>query len=140
MEKTRILISEDDSSIRRVLARTFEQAGFEVTAMPNGKAALEALQASAGESRYDALITDIKMPQMTGRELCEHLAEHGPYIPEVTFVVTSRAERDEREWVSSLPGVRVIEKPVGEDYKAQWTEFKKLYVGLAQRYATGLQQ
>ncbi|MFH1277610.1 MAG: response regulator [Candidatus Eisenbacteria bacterium] len=113
MEGTRILISEDDSSVRRVLARVFDQAGFDVTAMPNGLLALEALRASAEDRRFDVMVTDINMPEMTGRQLCEHIAEHGPYIPDVTFVVTSRTEREEREWVSALPGVRVIEKPIG---------------------------
>lgn len=131
MERTRILISEDDSSVRRVLARVFEQAGFEVTAMPNGRMALEALQATAEDRRYDAMITDINMPQMTGRQLCEHLAEKGPYIPDVTFVVTSRSERDEREWVAKLMGVRVVEKPVGPRNLLRLVK-ERLLAGVAQ--------
>lgn len=131
VDNPRILISEDDSSIRRVLARTFEQAGFDVTAASNGAEALAALERSVDDRRYDAMITDIKMPKMTGRELCEHLAEHGPYTPEVTFVVTSRSERDERHWVSELIGVHVIEKPVGPRSLLKLVK-ERLVVGAAQ--------
>lgn len=34
---------------------------------------------------------------------------------------------------------RILQRPVDETYRAQWTEFKKIYVELAQRYAQGLQ-
>ena len=33
---------------------------------------------------------------------------------------------------------RILDKPVGTDFKEQWTEFKKVYVDLARRYPTGL--
>lgn len=109
MNPKRVLIVDDDSSVRRVLARSFERAGYETGTAANGEAALGELAAV----RYDVMICDIQMPKMSGSMLCRHLATTGPYLPACTLVVTSRSEEEERDWVSSFPGVSVIEKPVG---------------------------
>jgi CheY-like chemotaxis protein len=111
-EKTmtkRVLIVDDDASVRRVLARSFERAGFAVGTAPHGEAALGELSAA----QYDVMICDIQMPRMSGPMLCRHLATTGPYLPRITLIVTSRSEDEERAWVSAFPGVSVVEKPVG---------------------------
>jgi len=105
----RVLIVDDDASVRRVLARSFERAGFEVGTAAHGEAALGELSAA----RYDVMICDIQMPRMSGPMLCRHLVTTGPYLPPCTLVVTSRSEDEERSWVSAFPGVSIIEKPVG---------------------------
>jgi len=58
------------------------------------------------------LITDIQMPRMTGQELCHRVREA---LPERTFpilVMTSRVEREHRQWASALPGIEFLEKPL----------------------------
>ncbi len=109
MEKISLLICEDDSSVRRVLVRTFEQAGFDVSAAANGEKAVPIIESKM----INVMISDINMPRMTGRDLCKHLADNGPYLPECIFIVTSRTEEDERAWVSEFPGIKIVEKPVG---------------------------
>lgn len=111
MEGMKILIVDDDSSVRRILSRTFERAGFDVTMAPNGEKALSVL--SDEGNRYDVMICDISMPRMNGRELCTRLASDGPYLPDCTFVVTSCAGSEETGWVSEMRGVSLVEKPVG---------------------------
>ena len=106
-----VLVVDDECTIRRILQRIFEQAGYDVTTAPNGKKALSIIQEEDDE--FDIMITDIGMPKMTGRELCQHLAAKGPYFPRHTFVVTSRAEVEERSWIRNHPGVQLVEKPVG---------------------------
>jgi phenylacetic acid degradation protein len=51
-------------------------------------------------------------------------------------VVRQKMEIPPRRIAVGVPA-RVIDKPVGEDYIAEWTRFKKIYVGLAKRYAEG---
>jgi CheY-like chemotaxis protein len=109
MQGARVLIVDDDSSVARILARTFERGGFIVTTAPDGEWALQLLS----EQQFDAMICDIQMPRMTGRQLCEHLGAAGPELPACTLIVTSRSEHEERAWVSGFPAVRVMEKPVG---------------------------
>ncbi len=67
---TRILLAEDDDSLRAFLARALERAGHEVVSCPDGEAALEALEAG----RFDLLLTDIVMPGVDGIEVARAAA------------------------------------------------------------------
>jgi len=109
MDKINLLICEDDSSVRRVLERTFERAGFDVSSAANGEKAIPIIESK----KIDVMISDINMPKMTGRELCKHLATKGPYLPECTFIVTARTEEEERAWVSEFSDIKIVEKPIG---------------------------
>ncbi len=71
----RILLAEDDGSMRFYLARALEQAGYEVDAVDRGTAALPLLEAH----RYDLLLSDIVMPEMDGIELAQRCSEISPY-------------------------------------------------------------
>ena len=104
-----ILIVDDDSSVRRIIARTFEKAGFNVGAAANGEKAIALLE----ETRFDIMISDIDMPRMDGQELCRHLTTEGPYLPKHTLIVTGQMEHDARAWIDGFPGMCMIEKPVG---------------------------
>ncbi len=63
----RILIAEDDDSMRHFLARALERAGHEVLAVRHGLDALPVL----AEGRFDLLLADIVMPEMDGIELAQ---------------------------------------------------------------------
>jgi two-component system cell cycle response regulator CpdR len=58
-----ILLAEDDDVMRQYLVRALERAGYHVTAVDRGTAALELIE--AGEA-FDLLLTDIVMPEMDG--------------------------------------------------------------------------
>ena len=64
------------------------------------------------ETHFDAMISDIQMPKMNGRELVDHLTEAGPYLPGVTFIATSSSEACERDWLINFPSVNLVEKPI----------------------------
>lgn len=61
-----VLVVDDELALRRVLARHLEDAGYAVTTAENGRMALERLV--QGE-RFQALVTDLKMPEMDGLSL-----------------------------------------------------------------------
>ncbi len=61
----RILLAEDDQSMREFLSCALELSGYEVTAVPDGLSALDAVAARA----YDHLIADIVMPGIDGIEV-----------------------------------------------------------------------
>ena len=61
----RILLAEDDGSMRAFLARALRKAGHEVFAVGEGRAALAVL----AEGKFDLLLADIVMPEMDGIEL-----------------------------------------------------------------------
>ena len=76
--KTRILIADDESSIRAVLSDLLVLEGYEVAVAVDGRDALDKIQAE----HYDILLTDMEMPRMNGMELVERLGEmHGAPLP-----------------------------------------------------------
>ena len=71
---TRILLAEDDESMRGFLVRALEKAGHDVIAFANGEEAYERLKTEP----FTLLLTDIVMPKMDGIELARRAAEIHP--------------------------------------------------------------
>src|SRR5688500_1025282 len=63
----RILLAEDDDSMREYLSRARRRVGYAVIAVDRGTAALPLL----GSETFDLLLTDIVMPEMDGIELAQ---------------------------------------------------------------------
>jgi len=72
----RILLAEDDDSMRGFLERALAKAGYEVIAFANGREAHERLK----QETFTLLLTDIVMPQMDGIELARRAAELDPEL------------------------------------------------------------
>ncbi|MDP6705530.1 MAG: response regulator [Alphaproteobacteria bacterium] len=72
----RILLAEDDESVRRFVARALTLDGHDVTEAADGALALEALR----EDRFDLLLTDIAMPVMDGIQLALNVARDYPTL------------------------------------------------------------
>lgn len=69
LEKKKVLLAEDDSSMRRYIEITLQKAGFEVLAAEDGLAAMQI----ALETGIDAIVADAMMPNMSGYDLCRLL-------------------------------------------------------------------
>ena len=104
----KILIVDDEPHIIRVIKLSLTRKGYLVDSARNGMEALEKLHREI----YDVLITDIQMPCMDGRQLCQSLHKqvyaHKPF----TFLLTSRTEQEYREWASNLTNIEFLEKPL----------------------------
>ena len=72
----RVLLAEDDESMRVYLARALERTGYHVVAVDNGAAALPLLESEP----FDLLLTDIVMPEMDGIELAQKASAIDPSI------------------------------------------------------------
>ena len=74
-----ILVVEDDELVRDVVERTLRRLGYDVTVagLPE-----EALELAAGR-RYDALVTDVVMPGLTGDEVASRIRANQPDLPVV---------------------------------------------------------
>ncbi len=70
----KILLAEDDESMRTYLARALERVGYSVHSVDRGTAALPLLQ----QGSFDLLLTDIVMPEMDGIELAQKAAVIAP--------------------------------------------------------------
>ena len=72
----RVLLVEDDARLRRYLSSTLTVLGFrKITEAENGQQALELFKAYRTGFRYDFIITDWEMPEMTGLELLQEVRQ-----------------------------------------------------------------
>jgi two-component system response regulator AtoC len=78
----RVLIADDEESIRHVLVEMLEERGYEVRAVSDGEEAMRELSSRD----YDALVTDVRMPKMNGLELVRAAQAASP---ETTVIVMS---------------------------------------------------
>jgi PAS domain S-box-containing protein len=102
-----ILVAEDEDGLRDAVTRHLRRAGYQVLDAPNGREALHTAERH-GDS-IDALLTDVVMPVMNGRELAEALQHSRPEIP-VLYMSGYAAPLMTAQGV--LPqGVTVLSKP-----------------------------
>ncbi len=90
----RILVADDEESIRWVLSKALTKQGYEIDLADNGQ---DALLMSRKQS-YDLAILDIKMPGMTGLDLLNKLQEQSPK----TLVVIMTAESSMKNAVEAM--------------------------------------
>ncbi len=100
----RILLAEDDDSMREYLARALERSGYAVMAVDRGTAALPLLDAHT----FDLLLTDIVMPEMDGIELAQRAAVLAPAM-RVMFITGFAAVA--LKGGAALPNAKVLSKP-----------------------------
>ena len=88
----RLLIAEDDPVSRRMLEGMSRSWGYEVTAVEDGRAALDVL---LGENPPPLVILDWMMPEIDGLEVLKQLRIRTPEKPSYVIVLTARASKDD---------------------------------------------
>jgi two-component system, cell cycle response regulator CpdR len=103
----RILVAEDDPSVRAFVVSALTMKGHDVVAEEDGGLAAETMEAEGG--RFDLLLTDIKMPVMDGIALALQV---GASYPDVTILMMT-GFADQRERAHGLEALiyDVIAKP-----------------------------
>lgn len=106
----RILIAEDDGSMRSFLTTALEHAGHTVTSVENGLDALNILRdKKAPDTDFDLLLSDIVMPGMDGIELSRKAADINPEL-KIMFI-TGFAAVAISETDSANTNTRLLSKP-----------------------------
>ncbi len=104
----RILIADDVPDLLQALKETLEREGFSVNAVDNGEAALQAIRADPP----DIAVLDLKMPRMTGFEVCEALRAD-PLLENLPVIILSASgTRDSKVAGLDLGADDFITKPV----------------------------
>jgi DNA-binding response OmpR family regulator len=104
-EPARILVAEDEDSVRRLLDRALTQAGHRVTTVPDGAEALVAL----ARGGFDLLLTDIRMPRVDGITLALKTAKDYPSVR--ILMMTGFADEKQRAHGLEFLSHDVIAKP-----------------------------
>jgi len=83
-----VLVVDDDAVIREQLARVYKLSGYTVATVSSAEEALTQL----AEGMIDFVITDIKLPGLTGSELIAHMQENFPDVPVIAITAHSDIE------------------------------------------------
>ena len=119
----RILVVEDQDPVRAAARRILAARGYTVLEAPTCNEALA--MAVAHQGNLDLLVTDVVMPQMSGRELAERLKR---WCPEIKALFISGYSAEAAEQAGRLPpGTAFLEKPF--DHGALLAEVRELLDG-----------
>jgi len=110
-----VLVADDDDPVRFVIAETLAAAGFEVEEVQGGEQALRQLSSR----RFDAVVSDIAMPQMTGVELLRRIRTLDFDLP--VILLTGRPSLETAIEAVEAGALRYLQKPVSTSELAKVT-------------------
>jgi len=106
-KKKTILIIDDDVHIRRILEIKIKHNGYDTLTAKNGKQGLEIIQ----NQEPDAVISDLNMPRLDGKELCLLTNPIKKDRPFLTIIITARINPFEQKWIDEMQDTLFMEKP-----------------------------
>ena len=106
-----VILVDDSISVRTLVGRMLEKAGYRVRLAADGLEALEI----ASQTRCDMVVTDLEMPRTNGYELLAHLRQEENTRSIPVMVVTSRAGAKHRERAMREGAMAFMTKPVQEE-------------------------
>ncbi len=105
MPGAHLLIVDDEENLRSMLGAALRQHGFEVSAVADGRAALDAV----GELSPDLVLLDVMLPDFDGFEVCRRLRADGDHTP--VLFLTARDGTDDKVRGLTLGGDDYLQKP-----------------------------
>ena len=106
-----IIVAEDDSDLRELIARALERSGFRVIECANGADLLVQIEPFLSGEGLDVqgVVTDIRMPGVTGLSVLEGIYALGGELP--VFVMTAFGSPETHARATELGAVCVLDKP-----------------------------
>jgi signal transduction histidine kinase len=102
-----VLVVDDEPSVRRAAQRVLEVGGFQVLAAGDGVEGIELF--AAARSRIVAVVLDLTMPRLSGRDTFQQLRRLRPDVPVVVCSGYTQEKTD--EWLDGEPLAVFLEKP-----------------------------
>lgn len=110
-ENYRILLVEDDHSIRHLMEEILIDEGYHLTSVVNGLEAVKTLS----QNDFNLLITDFRMPQLNGVELLKWCRENCLKLPVIFMTATACLLQEENLALKDFQAV-LIHKPLNVDH------------------------
>ena len=105
----RVLVVDDEQSIREMLEIYLQREGYEVSCAADGKTALDLCRQTA----FDVVVADIKMPKIDGLAVLEHVRKD-PQLRRMPVIILTTSKREEDQLKSYDLGANAfVVKPVG---------------------------
>ena len=117
----RVLVVDDEASVRRVVARFLGRRGHEVDLAVEGGQALDMLD-QAGARGYDVILSDLRMPGLGGDQLLARLRARGDGMDRRLVFLTGDTASEDAERILRGSDVPVLEKPVDLEQLARVLE------------------
>jgi CheY-like chemotaxis protein len=102
----RVLVADDDQSIRQLVSTIVKRENFDVDAAPDGIEAIAYLE----QHQYAVVLLDLMMPRLDGFGVIQWLKEHPPAIKPIILVITAYADQRFKEVDSEIVS-GVLRKP-----------------------------
>ena len=111
--RPRLLVVDDAADMRRSIRRILKGL-VDVVEAYDGKNALELIeQAHMDGGQFDALLIDLEMPRMNGKETLEAIVSIAPRLAERAIVMSGGAwDRRLGKWLAQIPVDRRLRKPM----------------------------
>ena len=103
----RVLVVDDEPNIRLSLEFLMRKAGYEVTGVEDGEAALEAVKSAVP----DLMLLDVTLPKLSGYEVCEAVRANPDWKDVRILMLTARGREIEREKGLALGADDYVTKP-----------------------------
>ncbi len=108
-EMSRVLLVDDDPSMRELLEATLSARGLEVVSKSSAEEALAAMRAG----QFESVVTDLNMQGMNGLELCERLSVNFPDLP--VIVITAKGSMEAAVGALRARAYDFLTKPIDSD-------------------------
>lgn len=105
MSRSRILVADNHRNVREVMANLLDLLDIEVVACSGGEEVLQMVECDD----YDAVISDVVMPEMGGMDLVTRLREKRPSLP--VIMMSSYASESLEEEARSKGAIGLVSKP-----------------------------
>ncbi|MEI9811350.1 MAG: response regulator [Acidobacteriota bacterium] len=110
------MVVDDSRAVRKLLAQTLTDLGYEVSEAENGKAALEALHAHTGP--LELILTDWNMPEMNGLEFLKAVRKEAEFNAVPVIMVTTETEMEHMALALEAGANEYVMKPFTRDILA----------------------
>lgn len=125
-----VLVVDDDDAVRDAFSRVLRFAGFVVTPVANGVAALREI----ARSDFEIVVSDFSMPELSGQGFYEQLEERFPAVAARVLFVTAYADNPAIRKFLDETGQPVLMKPV--DPQVLVAEVKQMVARNARRHSS----
>ena len=105
----RILLVEDEESLQDIIKLNLELEGYDVSAVNNGKTALEEF----GSKRFDLVILDVMLPEVDGFTICQTIRLENTKVP--ILFLTAKSSAEDRVFGLKIGGDDYLTKPFNLD-------------------------
>lgn len=103
----RVLLVDDESGIRRSVGRFLRRHGYQVTDVATAEAALTAIE----HGTYDLVVSDLRMPGLSGEQFYAHLTERHPEVAQRVIFTSGDMVREETRLFLAASGRPALQKP-----------------------------